>query len=42
MIEGRHVPIQGRATFHLPHGPFTYAEFRPVPGSLVFNVVPGK
>ena len=42
MIEGRHLPIEGRATFHLPRGPFTYAEFRPLPGSLVFNVVPGK
>lgn len=42
MIEGRQVPIDGRATWHLPQGPFTYAEFRPLPGSLVFNVVPGK
>jgi uncharacterized protein DUF6544 len=42
MIEGRQVFNGGQATWHLPQGPFTYAEFRPVPGSLVFNVLPGK
>ena len=38
---GRRVLAGGRAIFHLPQGPFTYADFSPVPGSLAFNLAPG-
>jgi uncharacterized protein DUF6544 len=40
-VDGRQVPIAGQATWHLPHGPFTYADFRLMPGSLAFNLAPG-
>jgi uncharacterized protein DUF6544 len=39
--DGRRVPAGAQATFQLPRGPFTYAEFRPVPGTLAFNRAPG-
>jgi len=42
MIDGRQVPVGGQATWQLPRGPFTYADFRPVPGSLAFNLAPGR
>jgi uncharacterized protein DUF6544 len=42
VIDGRPVLTAGQATWHLPQGPFTYADFHPVPGSLVFNLAPGK
>lgn len=41
-LDGRQLPVDGRAIWHLPQGPFTYAEFHPVPGSLVFNRAPGQ
>jgi hypothetical protein len=42
MIDGRRLPTRGEATFHLPREPFTYADFRLVPGSLAFNLPPGQ
>ena len=42
MIDGRKLPSRAEATWYLPRGPFTYADFRPVPGSLAFNVPPGQ
>jgi uncharacterized protein DUF6544 len=42
VIDGRPLPVRGQATWQLPQGPFTYADFRPVPGSLAFNVSPGQ
>lgn len=41
-IDGRQLPTRGEATWHLPRGPFTYADFRPLPGSLAFNLPPGS
>lgn len=40
LIEGRRLPTAGQAVWHLPQGPFVYAEFRPVRESLIFNVPP--
>jgi len=41
-IDGRTVPAAVGAVWHLPHGPFAYADFRPIPASLAFNVRPGE
>ena len=41
MVDGRPLPTSGQAVWHLPGGPFTYADFRPVPESLAFNIPPG-
>lgn len=41
VVDGRPQPTNGQAVWHLPRGPFAYADFRPIPGSLVFNVRPG-
>lgn len=40
-IDGRLLPTGAQAIWHLPEGPFVYADFRPIPGSLAFNVPPG-
>jgi len=39
-VDGRTLPIRAQAVWHLPSGPFTYADFTLVPQSLVFNVRP--
>ena len=39
---GRPRPTGAQAVWHLPSGPFAYADFRLIPGSLVFNVPPGS
>lgn len=35
------VPTGGTAIWHLPDGPFAYAELHPLPGSVAYNVPPG-
>jgi Family of unknown function (DUF6544) len=39
-VDGRWLPSAGSAVWHLPGGPFRYAEFRFGPGSLRYNVAP--
>ena len=41
LVDGRQRPTRGKAVWHLLQGPFAYADFRLIPGSLVFNVPPG-
>jgi uncharacterized protein DUF6544 len=41
MTDDRQLPVSAQAIWQLPQGPFTYADFRPVPGTLVFNRAPG-
>jgi hypothetical protein len=41
-VGGRQLPTRGEATWHLPRGPFTYADFSLVPGSVAFNLPPGR
>jgi hypothetical protein len=41
VVDGRPRPTAAQAVWHLPRGPFAYADFRLIPGSLVFNVPPG-
>jgi len=41
-IEGRRLPTRGQAIWHLHWGPFAYADFTLVPGSVAFNVRPGE
>lgn len=41
VVDGRPQPTGGQAVWRLPQGPFAYADFRLIPGSLVFNVQPG-
>jgi hypothetical protein len=41
VVDGRPRPTGAQAVWHLPSGPFAYADFRLIPGSLVFNVRPG-
>ena len=38
--DGRPSPTRAQAVWHLPGGPFPYADFRRIPGSLVFNIPP--
>lgn len=40
-VDGRPLPTGGQAIWHLPQGPFAYADFRLIPGTLAFNVAPG-
>lgn len=40
-VEGRTVVSGGCAIWHLPSGPFTYAELSFLPGTLRYNVPPG-
>ena len=42
VVDGRPLPTRGQAVWHFPQGPFHYADFRPVPGTLAFNVPPGR
>jgi hypothetical protein len=42
VVEGRPLPKSGQAVWHLAQGPFVYAEFRPMPGTLAFNLPPGS
>ena len=39
--DGRVVPRQGKAVWHLPEGTFDYARFHLLRGGLSFNVAPG-
>jgi hypothetical protein len=39
-VNGRPIPVSLQAIWHLPHGPFPYSEFHPVPETLAFNAVP--
>jgi hypothetical protein len=41
-VNGRHLPSRGSAIWHLPGGPFTYAEFRFSPGDVRYNVLPAE
>ena len=41
-VNGRRLPSRGSAIWHLPEGPFTYAEFRFSPGDVRYNVVPAE
>lgn len=41
-INGRWQPRWGAAIWHLPGGPFCYAEFRPTPGAVRYNVTPAE
>ena len=41
LVDGQRRPTSRKAVWHLPQGPFAYADFRLIPGSLVFNVPPG-
>ncbi len=39
-VNGRWLPSVGSAIWHLPEGPFRYAEFRFDPGAIRYNVAP--
>lgn len=39
-VNGRWLPSAGAAVWHLPQGPFRYAEFRFAPGAIRYNVAP--
>jgi hypothetical protein len=39
-IGGRSLPTRGLAVWHLPDGPFPYADFALIPESAAFNVAP--
>jgi hypothetical protein len=41
-INGRWQPRWGAAIWDLPDGPFCYAEFRPTPGAVRYNVTPAE
>ena len=41
-VNGRRLPARGSAIWHLPEGPFTYAEFRFSPGDVRYNVLPAE
>jgi hypothetical protein len=38
----RPIPMRGQAVWHLPEGPYCYADFRMIPDSLRFDVAPGE
>ena len=40
IVAGRPLSMRGRAVWHLPAGEFVYADFRPRPESLAFNLPP--
>jgi len=40
IIDGRSLPTRCQAVWHLPGGPFMYADFTPIPASIAFNVGP--
>ena len=37
LVDGQRRPTSRKAVWHLPQGPFAYADFRLIPRSLVFN-----
>src|SRR5205823_6289789 len=39
-VDGRRLPSSASATWHLPDGPLTYAEFTFRPGDISYNVPP--
>jgi len=39
-VHGRWLPSAGSAVWHLPEGPFRYAEFRFAPGAIRYDVAP--
>jgi len=41
-VDGRRLPSRGSAIWHLPEGPFTYAEFRFSPGEVGYNALPAE
>jgi hypothetical protein len=41
-VNGRAQPTHGSAVWHLPQGPFSYAEFQAVPGAVSYNVSPAE
>ena len=41
-VDGRQLPTRGSAIWHLPEGPFIYAEFRFSPGDVKYNVLPAE
>lgn len=41
LVDGRQRFVRAQAVWHLPSGTFSYADFLPVAGSVVFNVAPG-
>lgn len=41
VVDGRPLPTGAQAVWHLPRGPFAYADFRLIPGTAAFNVRPG-
>ena len=41
LVDGLPRLTGAQAVWQLPGGPFAYADFRPIPGSLAFNVPPG-
>jgi hypothetical protein len=42
IIDERPVPARGQAVWHPPEGPFPYADFQIIPGSLAYDVQPGE
>ena len=42
IIDGRPLPARAQAIWHLPNGPFPYADFALMPESLCYNVAPGQ
>jgi hypothetical protein len=40
-LDGVPRPMGAQAVWHLPQGPFTYADFRLIPGTAAFNLHPG-
>lgn len=40
-VDGHPLPTGVQAVWHLPQGPFAYADFQPIPGTLAFNVPSG-
>jgi hypothetical protein len=42
LVDGRRLPARAQTVWHLPQGTFTYADFRPIPGSLAFNLPAGE
>jgi len=39
-VDGRQIPTSATAVWHLPAGPFTYADFAMDPSEIAFNVAP--
>jgi hypothetical protein len=37
-VDGRPLPTGGQAVWHLPQGPFPYADFRLIPGTVVLQL----